>query len=105
MNQQNNLLPPSDQDYCTEPISVPRVSAKLNISHVTKQRVAELLLAIPFQKATGDDGVGAKLLRIAAPAITDSLSRLINLCIDTNVSSEVESRQGDAHFQRERKSR
>jgi len=34
-------------------------------------------------KATGDDGVSAELLRIATFAITDSLCKLINYCIDT----------------------
>ena len=33
-------------------------------------------------KATGNDGVNAKLLRIAAPAIADSLCKPINFCID-----------------------
>ena len=33
-------------------------------------------------KATGKDGVSAKLLRIAAPAIADSLCKLINFCIE-----------------------
>ena len=33
-------------------------------------------------KATGNDGVSAKLLRIAAPAIADSLCELINFCIE-----------------------
>ena len=33
-------------------------------------------------KATGNDGVSAKLLRIATPAIADSLCKLINFCIE-----------------------
>ena len=33
-------------------------------------------------KATGNDGVSAKLLRIAAPAIADSLCKLTNFCIE-----------------------
>ena len=35
-----------------------------------------------MHKATGNDGVSAKLLRIAAPAIADSLCKLINFCIE-----------------------
>ena len=34
-------------------------------------------------KATGSDGIGARVLRIAAPAISLSLTRLTNHCIDT----------------------
>ena len=37
---------------------------------------------IPVYKATGNDGVSAKLLRIATPAIADSLCKLINFCIE-----------------------
>ena len=40
----------------------------------TQRRVLELLLSIPTHKATGDDGISVKLLRIAAPAISPSQS-------------------------------
>ena len=38
-------------------------------------------------KATGDDGISAKLLRIAAPAISPSLSKLLNLGLSTKTFS------------------
>ena len=41
---------------------------------ITQRRVLELLLSIPTHKATGDDGISVKLLRIAASAISPSLS-------------------------------
>ena len=50
---------------------------------ITQRRVLELLLSIPTHKATGDDGISAKLLRIAAPAVSPSLSKLLNLCLST----------------------
>jgi len=50
---------------------------------ITQRRVLELLLSIPTHKATGDDAISAKLLRIAAPAISPSLSKLLNLCLST----------------------
>ena len=56
-------------------------NATLNIPHVSKTRISELLLSIPTHKATGDDGISVKLLRIAAPAIAGPLSQLINRCI------------------------
>ena len=37
---------------------------------------------MPSHKAAGSDGLGARILKIAAPAISLPLSRLINHCID-----------------------
>ena len=59
------------------------MSGTLNIEHISKERVVDLPLSVPAHKVTGDDGVGAKLLRIVAQAIADSLCRLIGYCIDT----------------------
>ena len=50
---------------------------------ITQRGVLELLLYIPTHKSTGDDGISAKLLGIAAPAISPSLSQLLNLCLST----------------------
>ena len=54
-----------------------------DVPTITQRRVVELLLSIPTHKATGDDGISAKLPRIAAPAISPSLSKLLNLCLST----------------------
>lgn len=86
VNQQNKLMsalglnakPMSRCDFYITP-----GAGEFSIPHITKQKVANLLLSIPVHKATGDDGISAKLLRIAAPALIDSLSRLLNHCIDT----------------------
>ena len=56
---------------------------EFTIPHITLQKVEELLQHMPSHKATGSDGLGAKILKAAAPAISMSLSRLINRCIDT----------------------
>ena len=56
----------------------PPVHASLSIPPMSKLRVIELLLSIPTHKATGDDGISAKIMKIAAPAIAEPLSRLIN---------------------------
>jgi len=50
---------------------------------ITQRRVVELLLSIPTHKATEDGGISAKLLRIAAPAISPSLSKLLSFCLST----------------------
>ena len=63
--------------------SSPHVDATLSIPAMSKLRVIELLLSIPAHKATGDDGSSAKIMKIAAPAIAEPLSRLMNCCINT----------------------
>ena len=90
LNQQNNLNPQSElkNDLRCQPKQAPsptlyQVSGTLNLPQISKERVVDLLLSVPLHKATGDDGFSAKLLRIAAPAIADSLCKLINYCIDT----------------------
>ena len=45
-----------------------------DLLRITQKRVVELLLSIPTHKVTGDDGISAKILRIAAPAIAPSLT-------------------------------
>ena len=61
----------------------PNIDATLSIPPMSKLRVIELLLSIPAHKATGDDGISAKIMKIAAPAIAEPLSRLINCCLNT----------------------
>ena len=59
------------------------VNATLSIPPMSKLRVIELLLSIPTHKATGDDGISAKIMKITAPAIAEPLSRLMNCYINT----------------------
>ena len=42
-------------------------------------------MSIPSHKATGDDGISVKILKIAAPAVLPSLTELLNLCISNKV--------------------
>ena len=58
--------------------------AQFTIPHITPQKIEELLKHMPSHKATGSDGLGARILKIAALAISLPLSRLINDCIDTD---------------------
>ena len=55
--------------------------AAFDLPRITQKRVVELLLSIPSHKATGDDGISAKILRIAAPAIAPLLTKLSNYCL------------------------
>ena len=52
---------------------------------MTTQRTLELIQAISTNKATGIDGLSARLVKIAASAIAPSLSKLVNICITTGV--------------------
>ncbi|KAL9956972.1 hypothetical protein ACROYT_G038543 [Oculina patagonica] len=86
VDQPKNLVAALGLSSLTEPSTV--TPARLGISasdlpNITQKRVVELLLSIPTHKATGDDGISAKILRIAAPAIAPSLTKLMNHCLST----------------------
>ena len=84
INQQNTTSATlgSDLELTIDQSLASVVNGQFTIPHVTKHNISNLLLSIPVHKATGHDGISAKLLRIAAPAIAGSLSRVINHCID-----------------------
>ena len=63
--------------------------AQFTIPHITPQKIEELLKHMLSHKATGSDGLVARILKIAAPAISLPLSRLINHCIDTGTFPSV----------------
>lgn len=54
----------------------------LKIPHIAPKRVVEIFLSVPPHKATGDNGISAKLLKITASAISSPLCRLINHCLN-----------------------
>ena len=56
-------------------------NAKHAFPPITPNQTKRLIEAIPSSKATGVDGVSARILNIAAPAIAPSLAKLINICI------------------------
>ena len=57
--------------------------AKLVSVKASEQEVLDLLMSLDTSKATGPDGIGPKLLHEAGPSIVPSLTRLINLCLDS----------------------
>ena len=63
--------------------------SKLVFPDITVRQTRQLLEAIPSGKATGVDGVSARLLKIAAPAIAPSFTRLINTFISRGVFPTV----------------
>ena len=58
-------------------------SSEFEIPSISQKDVAEILLSIPSHKATGNDGIRAKLLKIAAPGIKPFLTKLLNHCLHT----------------------
>lgn len=56
---------------------------EFQVPNITTDQIKELLLSIPCHKATGLNGIGARVLKVAAPSISSSLARLINHCIET----------------------
>ena len=58
------------------------VDGEFKIPYVTPHTISEFLSSIPTHKATGDNSIHAKLLKITAPAIAGPISRVINHCTD-----------------------
>ena len=61
------------------------LNTKLVFPEMTTEQTLKLIQAISSNKATGIDGLSARLLKIAAPAIAPSLTKLMNICITTGV--------------------
>ena len=57
---------------------VPCTDKVFTIAPICSTRVLELLLKLSDNKATGLDGISSKLLKIAAPIITTSITDLFN---------------------------
>ena len=90
------LIPDTQSDTSTLLQTTPHPVA-LKIPDITPKRVTELLLSIPVHKATGNDKLSVKLLRIAAPAIANPLCRLY-----VNVSIKMEDSKSYTNLQKKR---
>ena len=62
---------------------------KIAFPPITPCQTQKLIKAIPSGKATGLDGVSARLLKIAAPVVASSLAKLINICITSGTFPAV----------------
>ena len=76
-----NLISTQSTHVAQSPSAINQVEHAFAIPSITNKRVSELLLSIPSHKATDDGGISVKILKIAAPAVLASLTRLLNLCI------------------------
>ena len=55
---------------------------QFQIPYITADKIQKLLQSMPSCKATGLDGIGVRVYKVAAPSISTSLAYLINHCID-----------------------
>ena len=90
VEQPQNLI--TDLENVTLLDSLPTIGqngSEFEIPFISQKDVAEILLSIPSHKATGNDGISAKLLKIAAPGIIPSLTKLLNHCLHTKTFPNV----------------
>ena len=80
-----NLISTQRTHVAQSPSAVNQVEHTFAIPSITNKRVSELLLSIPSHKATDDGGISVNILKIAAPTVLPSLTRLLNLCISHKV--------------------
>ena len=62
---------------------IPPVNARFEFTEIHKETVLRHLTTLNVKKATGADGISAKLLRMAAPGIATSLTKLFNYSLKT----------------------
>ena len=81
----NNNINDYDPGILSNLVNKLNLNTKLIFSEMTTQQTLKLIQAISANKATGIDGLSARLVKIAAPAIAPSLTKLMNICITTGV--------------------
>jgi len=87
VDQPKHLVATLGLSSLTDSLTVTSTSqgnSAFDLPSITQKRVVELLLSTPTYKATGNDGISAKILRIPALAIAPSLMRLLNHCLSTH---------------------
>ena len=78
------------ETLASSPMQVnPNMRCTFELPFNSPAKVFKMLQEMPTSKATGANGLGVQLLKIAASAIAEPISRLINRCISTrNVPSK-----------------
>ena len=59
-------------------------SCTLNFQPVNKEFISKQIDKLSMKKATGHDGISAKILRLAEPAVIESVAKMINVSIKTS---------------------
>ena len=62
-----------------------RTTERLSIITVSKMEIHEILESLDTSKASGYDGLGNKVLKMLAPALSEPLSHLFNLSLQSGV--------------------
>ncbi len=76
--------PPIPQDdYDTHPVSSTNFCNPISDIEISPDAVRRVLLCLDYSKATGSDGIPAKLLKCCAPHISSSLSCPFNKSLTT----------------------
>ena len=71
-----DITPPA-----TGPTKLNSVPTVFHFSDIKENEVRKLLATLHGKKATGPDNISARLLRMVAPAISDSITSLLNTCL------------------------
>ena len=64
-------------------IQVTPVNAVFKFAEIDEEDVLHMLCHLNMRKSTGVDGISARMLKMAAPAISESLTRLFNISLET----------------------
>ena len=70
------------QQFCNEKLPS---DTQFSLPKVSHEKVEEFLRNINVTKATGSDNFGPRLLKIAAPFISDSITYICNQSILTSI--------------------
>ena len=65
----------------TAPTKLNSVPTVFHFSDIKEEEVRKLLATLDEKKATGPDNISAWLLCMVAPAISDSITSLFNICL------------------------
>ena len=57
-------------------------SCSFHFVPITVDSVLDILLSLNVNKATGPDGIPARILKLSAPAVADTLVTLFNASLD-----------------------
>ena len=64
---------------------LPTTNSVFRIKPTYPQQVLELMLKLSNKKATGPDGISSKLIKISAPVIVSSITKIFNSLISTGI--------------------
>ena len=67
---------------------LPKAPTVFHFKRIDKDTVLSYLGKLSIKKATGTDNISAKLLKMTASAIAESLTNLFNYSLETRIPSE-----------------